>query len=96
MQAFTSPIQGKIAPPLVKNFHVYTAFLSFQLSTMVSICGGGETSKVRRYDSDTDSWNVVSQMKNKRSHCLAATLPGDRIIVVGGRYSMGYSVEICE
>ena len=39
---------------------------------------------VHRYDSHTDSWNVVSQMKKKRSQCFAVTLPGDRIIVVGG------------
>ena len=42
------------------------------------------TSDVYRYDPHTDSWNVVSQMKNKRSHCLAVTLPEDHLIVVGG------------
>ena len=42
------------------------------------------TNNVRRYDPRTDSWNVVSQMKNERSRCLAAVLPGDRLIVVGG------------
>ena len=42
------------------------------------------TSDVYRYDSHTDSWNVVSQIKNKRSKCLAFTLPGGCIIVVGG------------
>ena len=58
------------------------------------------TTNVRRYDPRTDSWNVVSQMKSKRSHCLAAVLPGDRLIVVGG-YLRGLtyptdSVEIAE
>ena len=42
------------------------------------------TSDVYRYDPHTDSWNVVSQMKIKRSHCLAVTLPKDHLIVVGG------------
>ena len=39
---------------------------------------------VYRYDSHTDSWHVISQMKNKRSRCLAVTLPEDQLIVVGG------------
>ena len=67
-------------------------------STLVSFSGdllatggwdgsGNPTSDVYRYDSHTDSWNIVSQMKNKRSQCIAVTLPGDRIIVVGGRNS---------
>ena len=55
---------------------------------------GNPTSDVYRYDSHTDSWNVVSQMKNKRSQCFAVTFPGDRIIVVGGYNSD--SVEILE
>ena len=55
--------------------------------------GGSEgswnpTSDVYRYDPHTDSWNVVSQMKNKRSYCLAVTLPEDHLIVVGG-YTQG-------
>ena len=51
--------------------------------------GGGDhswnpTSDVYRYDPHTDSWNVVSQMKIKRSFCLAVTLLEDHLIVVGG------------
>ena len=42
------------------------------------------TTDVYRYDSHTDSWHIISQMKNKRSRCLAVTLPEDRLIVVGG------------
>ena len=42
------------------------------------------TAYIRRYDPRTDSWHVISQMKNKRSRCLAAVLPEDRLIVVGG------------
>ena len=64
-------------------------------STLASFCGhllaiGGEddsvipTTDVYRYDSHTHSWHVISQMKNKRSQCLAVTLPEDRLIVVGG------------
>ena len=53
------------------------------------------TSDVYRYDSDTDSWHVISPMKNNRSLCLAVTLPGDKLIVVGG-YGDTESVEILE
>ena len=55
---------------------------------------------VYRYDSHTDSWHVISQMKNKRSWCLAVTLPEDQLIVVGGWTGIGTrgaeSVEILE
>ena len=63
-------------------------------STLVSFGGhllaiggdiGGDkpTSNVYRYDSNTDSWTVASQLKKKRSDCLAVTL-GDSVVVVGG------------
>ena len=42
------------------------------------------TTNVYRYDSHTNSWNVINQMKNKRSKCLAVTLHEDHLIVVGG------------
>ena len=42
------------------------------------------STNVYRYDSHTNSWNVISQMKNKRSSCLAVTLHEDHLIVVGG------------
>ena len=41
------------------------------------------TSNVYRYDFNTDSWTVASQLKQKRSHCLAVAL-GDSVVVVGG------------
>ena len=42
------------------------------------------TAAVHCYDAHTDSWRVVSQMKSVRSRCLAAALPEDRLLVVGG------------
>ena len=57
------------------------------------------TTNVYRYDFHTNSWNVISQMKNKRSSCLAVTLHEDHLIVVGGYTHGGYttdSVEILE
>ena len=42
------------------------------------------TADVHCYDTHTDSWQVVSKMKNKRRFCLAAVLPEDCLLVVGG------------
>ena len=53
---------------------------------------GKETADVHCYDTHTDSWQVVSKMKNKRRFCLAAVLPEDCLLVVGGWGK--YSVEI--
>ena len=69
--------------------------LPVTLSTLASFDGhllaiggrddsGNPTTDVYRYDSHTDSWHVISQMKNKRSQCLAVTLPEDQLMVVGG------------
>ena len=68
-------------------------------STLVSFDGhlaavGGDdgdfnpTNSLYMYDSHTDSWNIFSQMKKKRSNCLAVTLPDDQITVVGGYTSI--------
>ena len=82
--------------------------LPVTLSTLASFGGhllaiGGHvslnlTTDVYRYDSHTDSWHVISQMKNKRSQCLAVTLPEDQLIIVGGLTGIGDtdSVEILE
>ena len=45
---------------------------------------GNPTTDVYTYDSHTDSWHIISQMKNKRADCLAVTLPEDQLIAVGG------------
>ena len=45
---------------------------------------GRDTADVHCYDTHTDSWQVVSKMKNKRFLCLAAVLPEDCLLVVGG------------
>ena len=42
------------------------------------------TSDVFKYDSNTDTWIVTSQMQEKRYNCLAVTLPGEILVVVGG------------
>ena len=57
---------------------------------------GRDTANVHCYDTHTDSWQVVSKMKNKRHLCLAAVLPEDCLLVVGGYcgYKSTDSVEI--
>ena len=54
------------------------------------------TTDVYRYDSHTDSWHVISQMKNKRSRCLAVTIPEDQLIVVGGHTQGRYTTDSVE
>ena len=60
---------------------------------------GNRTTDVYRYESHTDSWQVINQMKNKRSKCFVVTLPEDQLIVVGGwkdKHNITDSVEILE
>ena len=57
---------------------------------------GHTTADVHRYDHGNDSWSIVNQMRNERSACLAAVLPEDRLVVVGGwgrQYVQTQSVE---
>ena len=57
------------------------------------------SNNVYRYDSQTNSWNVISQIKIKRSSCFAVTLHEDHLIVVGGITDIitdNSSVEILE
>ena len=56
------------------------------------------TNEVYGYNFQTDSWHVITHMKNKRSMCHAVTLPEDRLIVVGGYTGSATldSVEILE
>ena len=45
---------------------------------------GKPTAAIRCYDARTNSWLVVSHIKTVRSNCLAAALPEDQLLVVGG------------
>ena len=64
-------------------------------STAVSLYGqliavGGRdlldkcTSDIHRYSPSTNSWEVISHMATPRSVCLAAVLPDNQLVVVGG------------
>ena len=106
----SNSLGSRIRPTLSQRQNVWKEVSSLPVvgSTLASFndhllaIGGSDgpwipTSNVYRYDPHTDSWNVVSQMKIKRSRCLAVTLPEDHLIVVGG-YTQGAnktdSVEI--
>ena len=56
------------------------------------------TTAVYLYDPTTDSWEVVGNMLTARTHCYAAVLPDNRLMVVGGWTKNGKtdSVEIAE
>ena len=64
-------------------------------STAVTLRGkllaiGGEDSKiqpttaVRMYQPTTNSWEIISHMTTPRSDCLAAVLPDNQLMVMGG------------
>ena len=108
----SNSLGSKIRPTFSQRQNVWKEISSLPVerSTLASFNGqllaiGGKdiddsrnhTTNVCRYDSHTNSWNVISQMKNKRSYCLAVTLHEDHLVVVGG-YTQGInetdSVEI--
>ena len=45
---------------------------------------GTTISNVFKYDSNTDTWNITSQMSEERYNCLAVTLPGETLVIVRG------------
>ena len=47
------------------------------------------------YNTETNSWEIISQMPTARYWCLAAVLPGNRLIVVGGENDYtGYTDKV--
>ena len=81
----------------IKNLPVTLSTLTTLGGHLLAIGGmsesHGPTADVHCYDHQTDSWHVVSKMKNKRSRPLSAVLPEDQLLVVGGWGSVT-SVEI--
>ena len=76
-------------------------------TTCVSILGrlltiGGRdsndkpTTAVYMYDTESDSWEVISHMSTPRCQCFAAVLPDNQLMVVGGYTDSGEtdSVEL--
>ena len=81
----------------IKNLPVTQSTLTTLGGHLLAIGGRsdshGPTGDVHRYDHQTDSWHVISKMRNKRSWPLSAILPENQLIVVGGLGSET-SVEI--
>ena len=46
---------------------------------------GQHTADIHRYSPSTNSWEVIGHMATPRSLCLAAVLPDNQLMVVGGR-----------
>ena len=81
----------------IKNFPVTGSTLTTLGGHLLAIGGrsvsDSPTADVHCYDRQTDSWHVISKMKNKRFCPLSAVLPEDQLLVVGG-YGSETSVEI--
>ena len=74
----------EIAPLPVENFTLITI-----KGQLLALGGKSITEKksirdIRQYNSNTNSWQVISQMNVARSDCAAAILPDNKLIVVGG------------
>ena len=72
----------------IKDLPVTRSTLTTLGGHLVAIGGTDDsnnpTADVRRYDPQTDSWQVIMKMKTKRYRPLVAVLPEDRLIIVGG------------
>ncbi len=79
--------------------------LQFCRATVVNVdghllaVGGCEVDKnptdaVYAYEPSTDLWHVVGRLSIARCSCLAAVLPGDILMVVGGKASSGTTATV--
>ena len=50
---------------------------------------GKNTNNIYMYNTETNSWEVISHMSTPRCRCLVTVLPGCEIIVVGGQTNTG-------
>ena len=63
--------------------------------------GGGTTTsdadsnaEVRQYNTQTNSWNVISLMRVKRRYPLAVVVPGNALMVCGGFTSNAHTTSV--
>ena len=84
--------------PVAKSVWFTVAQQPLECSTYVALNGrllaiGGfvdcdsyyaSSSAIHTYNPATNSWEVISDMPTPRSDCLAAVLPGNKLMVVGG------------
>ena len=77
------PIWHKIADLPVKGSTCVT------LNGQLIAIGGRDsrekaTNKIYAYNTETNSWEVISHMLTTQRHCLVIILPGSKLMVVGG------------
>ena len=82
-RAHSSHVWREIAELPVNRSSLIT--LQDQLLAIGGKSGDDATSEVRQYDVTTNSWRVFGHMHMKRYRSLAAVLPNNRLMVVGGR-----------
>ena len=62
--------------------------------------GGLEESKpvrmIHRYNPSVDSWHVIGHMLTPRYECIVATLPGDTLVVIGGKTTQRRTCDVVE
>ncbi len=82
---------ASVAPPVTE-----TTCVSIQ-NRLLAIGGKGSdeepTAAVRIYNPTTDSWEVISSMWTPRWRCIAAVLPNNQLMVVGGYTGKSFVTE---
>ena len=75
------------APPVTQ-----TSFVSIH-GRLLAVGGNDSdlrtTTAIHIYNLTTDSWEVISHMATPRRLCVAAILPNNQLMVVGGRTGKG-------
>ena len=54
---------------------------------------GKPTTAIHMYNPTTDSWEVISHMGTPRYDCIAAVLPNNQLMVVGGYTGKHYDTQ---
>ena len=54
------------------------------------------TTAVYMYNQATNSWNVISHMATARKNCLAAVLPNNKLMLVGGQSNKRTDLDLVE
>ena len=84
-------VWNTVAAPPVKN----TTCVSIH-GRLLTICGKSSdqksTSAIHMYNPTTDSWEVISHMGTPRWWCIAAVLPSNQLMVVGGCTNEGNTI----
>ena len=96
-------------PSLAGNHSEWHKIADLPVSTSTSVTLNGQllavggydslmkpTNNIYSYDTETNSWEVISHMSTRQSWCLVAVLPGNKLMVVGGEISKGEDTDKVE